>query len=526
MEVARSDTGALSPEVGDVVSQHAPSALSLPPPQIEQQPEVGGVPDALRSGVRILVIDDDRTLREGCASVLNAEGYSVTISGRYEEAMDAFRRSRFDVVLVDLYMTPVSGLEILKSLLAARPETIVVMMTGNPSVNSSVEALRIGAWDYLPKPFSASHLQVLIGRAAYTVLASREREQERSAEFEESSNSDRVTLLGGSLAFRRVVELARKVARTNASVMLIGESGTGKELIAQFVHRHSDRAKFPLVPLNCAAVPEHLLESEMFGHRKGSFTGADREKVGLIEVAHNGTFFLDELTEMPLTLQAKLLRVVQDGVLRRVGSEKADATVDVRFLSATNRDPREAIRSKHLREDLFYRLNVFPIDLPPLRDRVEDIPVLARHFLEINWRRHHGSRDEPPTFSDGAIEILQACPWRGNVRELQNVVERLAVLAGPGSEIKPDEIVLHNEPVGSAEGAGGSIPVALLNEAYHVAKEQVLTKFEKEYLARLVARASGNMSRAARLANVDRTTLYRLLDRHNIRRDTGETPSE
>ena len=525
MEAARSDIGARSPETGDAGTPRVEPDPGVLGPSAAGHAEMGGVPDAQRSSIKILVIDDDRTLREGCASVLNAEGYSVTISGRYEEAMDAFRRTRFDVALVDLYMTPVSGLEILKSLLAARPETIVVMMTGNPSVNSSVEALRIGAWDYLPKPFSASHLQVLVGRAAYTVLAAREREQERSTEFEESSNSDRVTLLGSSLAFRRVVELARKVARTNASVMLIGESGTGKEIIAQFVHRHSDRAKFPLVPLNCAAVHEHLLESEMFGHRKGSFTGADREKVGLIEVAHNGTFFLDELTEMPLTLQAKLLRVVQDGVLRRVGSEKADATVDVRFLSATNRDPREAIRSKHLREDLFYRLNVFPIELPPLRERVEDIPLLARHFLEQNWRRHHGSREETPSFSDGAIEILQACPWHGNVRELQNIVERLAVLAMPGAEIQPDEIVLHNEPVAAVEATGG-IPVALLNEAYHVAKEQVLAKFEKEYLSRLVARASGNMSRAARLANVDRTTLYRMLDRHNFRRDTTESVPE
>ena len=526
MEAARSDFGARIPATGGEGTDYAGSdAAALPAAQVsDASPEMGGVPDALRSSIRILVIDDDRTLREGCASVLNAEGYSVTLSGRYEEAMDAFRRQRFDVVLVDLYMTPVSGLEILKAILAAKAETIVVMMTGNPSVNSSVEALRIGAWDYLPKPFSASHLQVLIGRAAYTVLAAREREQVRSVEFEESSNSDRVTLLGSSAAFRRVVELARKVARTNASVMLVGESGTGKELIAQFVHRHSDRAKFPLVPLNCAAVPEHLLESEMFGHRKGSFTGADREKVGLIEVAHNGTFFLDELTEMPLTLQAKLLRVVQDGVLRRVGSEKADATVDVRFLSATNRDPREAIRTRHLREDLFYRLNVFPIELPPLRDRVEDIPVLARHFLEQNWHRHHGSREESPRFSDAAMEVLQACPWRGNVRELQNVVERLAVLAGPGTEIEPDEIVLHNEQVGTSDST--AMPVALLNEAYHVAKEQVLAKFEKEYLTRLVARASGNMSKAARLANVDRTTLYRLLDRHHFRREATETLTE
>ena len=203
--------------------------------------------------------------------------------------------------------------------------------------------------------------------------------------LEQHGNSDKLTLLGTSPAFRRAVDLARKVAATNASVMLVGESGTGKELIAQFVHRHSRRANRSLVPLNCAALPEHLLESEMFGHRKGAFTGADRDKVGLLEVANGGTFFLDELTEMPLPLQAKLLRVIQDGVVRRVGSEQQDAVVDVRFISATNRDPREAMANRTLREDLYYRLNVFPITLPPLRERVEDIPILANHFLPQFW---------------------------------------------------------------------------------------------------------------------------------------------
>jgi two-component system response regulator HydG len=381
------------------------SAVMTPPsgvpevpmrPQDEAHHDAGGVPQALRSSIRILVVDDDRTLREGCASVLQVEGYNVTVCGRGDEAVEMVRRAQFDLVLVDLYMTPVSGMEILKAVLTARAETIVVMMTGNPSVNSSVEALRVGAWDYLPKPFSGSHLQVLVGRAAYAIRALRDRDDARSSLLESNGNSDKMTLLGASPSFRRIVELARKVAQTDASVMLVGESGTGKELIAQFVHRHSRRAKNPLVPLNCAAVPENLLESEMFGHKKGSFTGADRDKVGLLEVAHNGTFFLDELTEMPLTLQAKLLRVVQDGVLRRIGSESHDAIVNVRFISATNRDPRDAIKNKQLREDLFYRLNVFPIVLPPLRERVEDIPILAKHFLEQSWRRHHASRSQVP----------------------------------------------------------------------------------------------------------------------------------
>jgi len=483
-----------------------------------------GVAARLRATIRILVIDDDRTLREGCASLLQVEGYSVSVSGRGDEAIEMLRRSAFDIVLVDLCMTPVPGMEILKAALEVRPNTIVVMMTGNPSVASSVEALRMGAWDYVPKPFSGTHIQVLFGRAAHAVLARREEDMARDTMLERNGNSDKLTLLGASAAFRRAVDLARKVASTDASVMLVGESGTGKELIAQFLHSHSRRASRSLVPLNCAAMPEQLLESEMFGHRKGAFTGADRDKVGLLEVANGGTFFLDELTEMPLALQAKLLRVIQDGVVRRVGSESQDAVVDVRFVSATNRDPREAIKTKHLREDFYYRLNVVRITLPPLRERVEDIPILANHFLVQFWNRHHSSKDTLPRFGEAAMEFLMSRPWRGNVRELQNVVEHLVVFASPDTEIEIAHLPVDQDWArgnGSGEAATTVAP-ALLDNAYHLAKEHVLANFEEEYVTRLVARASGNVSRAARLASVDRTTLYRLLQRHGFRRDAGD----
>jgi DNA-binding NtrC family response regulator len=477
-----------------------------------------------RASIRILVVDDDRTLREGCASLLQVEGYSVTVSGRGDEAVELLRRAPFDIVLVDLCMTPVSGVAILKAALEVRPDTIVVMMTGNPSVASSVETLRMGAWDYIPKPFSGTHLQVLFGRAAHAVLARREEDSQRDTLLERNGNSDKITLLGASQSFRRAVDLARKVAATDASVMIVGESGTGKELIAQFLHQHSRRSTRSLVPINCAAMPEQLLESEMFGHRKGAFTGADRDKTGLLEVANGGTFFLDELTEMPLPLQAKLLRVIQDGVVRRVGSEQHDAVVDVRFVSATNRDPREAIKSKHLREDLYYRLNVVRITLPPLRDRVEDIPILANHFLGQFWTRHHSARDARPRLSESAMEFLMSRPWRGNVRELQNVIEHLVVLAEPDSEIGINNLPVDQEWArgGSVGDSATSMPTSLLDNAYHVAKDHVLATFEEEYVTRLVARASGNVSRAARLASVDRTTLYRLLQRHGFRRDAGD----
>jgi DNA-binding NtrC family response regulator len=482
--------------------------------------------------LRVLVVDDDRTLREGTASVLQMDGHAVTATGRGEEALDLVRRRKFDLVLVDLYMTPISGTEVLRACLDTHRDTIVVVMTGNPSVASSIEALRMGAWDYLPKPFSASHLQVLVGRAAHAVGSAREAREAaagatgigsasgRPPLVTQSGAGDLMALLGDSSAFRRAVDLAQKVAATDASVMISGESGTGKEMFAQFIHRHSRRAQRKLVPVNCAALPEHLLESEMFGYRKGAFTGADRDKAGLLEVANGGTLFLDELTEMTMPLQAKLLRVLQDGVVRRLGSETHDAVVDVRFISATNREPADAVKTGLLREDLFYRLRVVPIKLPPLRQRTEDIPLLASFFLTNSWQRHRAG-SPAPNFSDEAIDFLCSRPWRGNVRELQNVIEHVAVIADAGQAIRPDDITALEDGSALAPEAApaASITSAYLNEPFHTAKDRLVAHFEKEYLARLTTRAAGNMSKAARLAGIDRTTLYRLLEKHEIRRD-------
>ncbi len=485
-------------------------------------------PDPSTSTLRVLVVDDDRTLREGTASVLQMDGHAVTSTGRGEEAMELVRRRKFDLVLVDLYMSPISGMEILKATLETHRDTIVVVMTGNPSVASSIEALRMGAWDYLPKPFSASHLQVLVGRAAHAVSSAREsREQSapssRPQLVTQSGAGDLMELLGESPSFRKAVDLAQKVAGTDASVMISGESGTGKEMIAQFIHRHSRRAQRKLVPINCAALPENLLESEMFGYRKGAFTGADRDKAGLLEVANGGTLFLDELTEMTMPLQAKLLRVLQDGVVRRLGSETHDAVVDVRFVSATNRDPQEAVAQGILREDLFYRLRVVPIKLPPLRKRLEDIPLLAQYFLNKSWLRHRPGT-LVPELGDDAMAFLTTRQWRGNVRELQNVIEHVAVIADPGQEIVPADIPMHDDAAAPTSGEA-MLSQAYLSEPFHTAKDRLIAHFEREYLARLTSRASGNMSKAARLAGIDRTTLYRLIEKHEIKRDgSGDGP--
>src|SRR5882724_7444758 len=391
-----------------------------------------------KASLQILIVDDERTLRESCVSMLKHDGYNVRACARGDEALDTLKRLRFDIVLLDLYMSQVPGIELLQACLETHPETIVIVMTGNPSVASSLEALQAGAWDYLPKPFSATHLQILLGRAAHTVTVARE-----SKEFQARTGGvggDKVALIGVSPAFRRATELARRVATTDASVFITGESGVGKEQIAQFIHLHSRRSSRPLVAINCAALPEALLESEMFGHVKGAFTGAVRDKPGLLEMANGGTLFLDELIEMSKPIQAKLLRVIQDGVVRRVGSERTDAVVNVRFIACTNCNPEEALRSGQLREDLYYRLRVVPIHVPPLRERVEDIPLLAQHFLETYWTRHRDPTTPVPKLSKGALWALGAHPWPGNVRELQNVIEHAVVLLEPGAEVRPEDI--------------------------------------------------------------------------------------
>ena len=482
-------------------------------------PEASPVEPSLKSSIHVLVVDDDQALREGCASFFQAEGYSVTMCGSGHEALERVRRRRYDLIFLDVYMSQVPGIEILKAALEAHKDTLVIMMTGNPSVESNLEALRSGAWDYLLKPFTPAHLDVVIGRAAHAIFAARGARHQADRVRDEVGNSDLVTCIGVSPAFRQAVELARKVALTDASVMLSGESGTGKEVIAQVIHRHSYRANKQMVPINCAALPENLLESEMFGHRKGAFTGADRDKPGLLEVANGGTLFLDELTEMSQRLQAKLLRVLQDGIVRRVGSERQDAAVDVRFISATNHEPREAVKKGILRADLFYRLRVVMIQLPPLRERVEDIPLLANHFLAHYWSRYRRTQLPAPTFADETMDLLKSRSWPGNVRELQNVIEHIAVLAQPNKPVCPGDVPFYEDFVatGSVED---TFPTALMEQGYYAARDKLLADFERVYLTRLVNRAGGNMSKAARMASIDRSSLYRLIRRHGMA--TGE----
>src|SRR5437588_1453381 len=475
------------------------------------------VEPATKPSIRILVADDERTLRESCASVLGVEGYNVTVTGRGEEALELLRRRPFDIVLLDLYMTPVNGTELLATALAANPETIAIVITGKPSVEASLEVLRAGAWDFLPKPFTGSELQIRVGRAAHAVAVARESRvlHEQGGVTEPA---DRIAVLGNAPKYRETIALARRVAATDASVFITGESGSGKELIAQFIHHRSRRASRPVVAVNCAALPEPLLESEMFGHVRGAFTGAVRDKPGLLETANGGTLLLDELIEMSKPIQAKLLRVIQDGIVRRVGSETTDAVVNVRFIAATNRDPDEAVASGQLREDLYYRLRVVPIHVPTLSERPEDIPLLAQRFLATYWSRHRNHGQPIPHLSEAALRALTAHSWPGNVRELQNVIEHAVVLLEPGAEVRPEDIPFLRDTALPAPEPGPDDGGAT-RDSYYTTRKRLLAMFDRQYLTQLVRLAGGNLSKAARIARIDRKTLYRLRDRHGLPRE-------
>src|SRR5437773_8464561 len=323
-------------------------------------------------------------------------------------------------------------------------------------------------------PEAKARVRILVVDDEHTLRVARETREQQETLDRAQVHSDKLTLLGTAPAFRRAIELARKVAPTDASVFITGESGSGKEMIAQFIHHHSRRSSRPFVAINCAALPEGLLESEMFGHRKGAFTGAVRDKPGLLEAAHGGTLFLDELIEMSKPIQAKLLRVIQDGVVRRVGSETNDAVVNVRFIAATNSDAEAAVKAGTLREDLYYRLRVVPIHVPPLRERPEDIPLLAEYFLSTYWVRHRRKSEASPTLSDGAIRTLCSHVWRGNVRELQNVIEHVAVLTEPGAVIRPEDLPLTAETRSTASTNSASLVSTMLEESYHDARERVI----------------------------------------------------
>jgi DNA-binding NtrC family response regulator len=457
--------------------------------------------------ITVLIVDDEELLVKSCGQILASEGYTVYTEGRGRNALEVVRRQRPDIVLTDLNLPDTDGLALLKDIKKLAPETLVVMITGFATVDSSVEAIRAGAYDYIPKPFTATQLRILIGRAAQQVKLVRDNASLRDQLKKHYSFEN---IIGTSDSIQKVFSVVSRVAPTDASVFISGESGTGKELIARALHANSRRSARPFMAINCAALPDHLLESELFGHEKGSFTGADQQRRGLLEVAAGGTFFMDEISEMSMELQAKLLRVIQERKIRRVGGE-GEIPIDVRWVSATNRDPEQAVREGALRQDLLYRLNVVPVKLPPLRNRREDIPALAQHFL----RRYAQEYDRDNLrFAADAMRVLSDYEWPGNVRELQNMVERIVSLCLPGQEIFAEE--LPEELLVRGVVNGRSMPAFSAELPFHDAKNDAITVFEKEYLSDLLKRHNGNISQAARTAGIDRKTIHRMLAKYEI----------
>jgi len=444
----------------------------------------------------VLIVDDDAAMRQMLASLFREQGFEVRDAGSATEALELASETEFDAVLSDIKMPGKSGIELVGELRQLRPETPVVLMTAFGSIDSAVEAMRAGAFDYITKPFEPDAVLFTLERAVERRALEEENRRLRRAVDQTSSFGD---LIGESPAMREIFALIRKVAHGRSSVLISGESGTGKEVVARTLHYHGSRADKPFVPINCTAIPEGLLESELFGHVRGAFTGAHASKRGLFEKANGGTLFLDEIGDMSLGLQSKLLRVLQDGQIRPVGGTQA-TKVDVRIVTATNKDLQQEMEDGRFREDLFYRLNVIPIRIPPLRDRPEDIPALAEAFM----RKH--SEGRPRSLTPRAMERLKACAWKGNARELENVIERALALCN-SEELDVDDL-----PLGAGEQMGeGADADSVLKRA---AREHIsLRDLEERYIDEVLKLTHGNKVQAARILGIDRKTLYRRAER-------------
>jgi two-component system, NtrC family, response regulator HydG len=462
--------------------------------------------------IRVLVVDDEPTLLRALESLLRKKGYDVTGLDSPIVATQKLAQEDYDVALLDIKMPQLSGLELLSAVKHRRPEVEVIMMTGHATVETALAAVRAGAYDYLTKPFDDVELvaRAVAKAAERKNLFDRNRQLETALREKEGAPGE--GLVGNSAPMREVTRMIDAVAYSAATVLVTGESGTGKELVARALHARSPRKGHPFVALNCGALTETLLESELFGHVKGAFTGAQRDQKGLFDAADTGTIFLDEIGDIPLATQVRLLRVLQEGEIKRVGS--ADSVkVDVRVIAATHRDLPKLVKVGKFREDLFYRLNVINVPLPALRERVEDIPLLAHHFL-----RRYAERlaKKVRALSPEAIELLCGYRWPGNVRELENAVERAVVLCR-GEVITPADlppaVTGRTAPLVREAPANGD-ESAWLTLSYAAAKEQALRRFEKSYVEALMRACDNNISAAARKAGMDRSNFKRVLRKY------------
>ena len=462
--------------------------------------------------VRVLVVDDEPTLLAAIESLLRKKGHEVVALDSPIAATQRLAAEDFDVALLDIKMPQLSGLELLNAVKHRRPEVEVVMMTGHATVETALQAVRAGAYDYLTKPFEDVELVARAVAKAAERKALWDRNRQLESQLREREGGAPDGLVGASPPIREVQRMIDAVAYSAATVLVTGESGTGKELVARALHARSPRKGHPFVALNCGALTETLLESELFGHVRGAFTGAQRDQKGLFDAADGGTIFLDEIGDVPLSTQVRLLRVLQEGEIKRVGS--ADSVrVDVRVIAATHRDLPKLVRSGKFREDLFYRLNVINVPLPPLRERAEDVPLLAHHFLR-RYTDRLGKRVK--TLSPEAVELLCGYRWPGNVRELENAVERAVVLCR-GESLSPTDlppsITGRTAPLVREAPTSADDP-QWLALSYAAAKEQALRRFEKAYVEAIMRSCDNNISAAARKAGMDRSNFKRVLRKY------------
>jgi DNA-binding NtrC family response regulator len=444
---------------------------------------------------RVLVVDDEKHQRDILKVILDSEGYETLAARNGRHALEILRDQPFDVILTDLKMPDMSGIELLTELLRIQPGLCIVLMTAHGSIHSAVEAMRKGAFDYLTKPLERDEMLVVVGKAmerSHLVRENRMLQEQLRTRFRLAS------IVGAHGSMQDVFRVVQKVATSTSTILIYGESGTGKELVARALHLESDRRERPFYAVNVAALPESILEAELFGHEKGAFTGADSRKIGLFEQASGSTLFLDEVGDLKRDLQVKLLRTLQEREVMRVGGTER-VPVDVRIVAATNQDLEKAVREGRFREDLYYRLNVIPIFLPPLRERRTDIPLLVEHFL-----KKHGAVDRRRDLSEEALKILVNYDWPGNVRELESVVER-ALLLSDGDTVIPADLPAAVRAGITPSARGGPLTLEVPDGGLD------LESVERSLILNALSKASGNVSRAARLLGLSRRTLqYRL----------------
>jgi len=456
-------------------------------------------------GRQILVVDDEPKMRRVLEIMLQKMGHRVFIAGNGREALTTFAANTIDLVIADLRMPEMDGLQLLASIRAQESEVPVMVITAHGTIETAVAAMKHGACDYILRPFDVEALELAVERALNNA------EQARHTAFlRQEIDRGWDAFIGTSEPMQAVYDLIRRVGPSKASVMITGETGTGKELAARAVHNASPRREKLFVPINCAAIPVDILESELFGYEKGAFTGALKDRVGKFELADGGTIFLDELTEMPPALQAKLLRVLQESTIERLGSNRV-INLDIRVIAATNRDPMDAIRSGKLREDLYYRVNVVAIHLPPLRERVADIAGLAEHFIA-----KHAGGNASARLTGAARASLERYPWPGNVRELENMIERALILSG-GSALEERHFLLESRTVTNPAGAAAPVPTSAGTRPLNAAVEEL----EAALIDDALRQSEGNKARAAALLDISERTLWYKLKKPRSNQETS-----